>query len=192
MPDALEFPGVLGAVVPLMRGQRFAAFFGRSVVNEFVAFALGHALRRGCFFAGRRARLNPGFAAVVGALDDLSEPAAGLRGVDAVRCGRRSFHVVNLPTAEVRAADLPALAFAIGSQHEAALVRADQYSYLAHPQLLFFISLLRQRRGEDFADARKFLMPMTFARPKEAPPLDVWPPSVGMSNEVVPNRHSQE
>src|SRR5690242_14453178 len=136
MPDALEFPGVLGAVVPLMRGQRFAALFGRSVVNEFVAFALGHALRRGGFFAGRRAGLNPGLAAVIGALDDLAEPAAGLGGIDAVRGGRRPFHVVDLPASEVRAADLPALAFAIGGQHEAAFVRANQNSNLAHAVLL--------------------------------------------------------
>src|ERR1700730_668629 len=58
MPDPLELPGMLGAVVELMRGERLAGF-GRRVVNEFVALALGRAA--GCgLFAGRRSRLVPG------------------------------------------------------------------------------------------------------------------------------------
>ena len=65
MPDALEFPGVLGAVVPLVRA--------------------GHAL----ILNSLPDRL-PGLAAVVGALDDLAEPAAGLRGIEPVRDPRAS------------------------------------------------------------------------------------------------------
>src|SRR2546429_513914 len=42
MPHALELPGVLGAVVPLMRGERLARF-RRHVVDELVALALGEA-----------------------------------------------------------------------------------------------------------------------------------------------------
>ena len=75
----------------------------------------------------------PGFAAVVGALNDLAEPAAGLRGVDAVRIGGRSLQVINLPAGKVRSADVPLFALAVGGQNERALVRADQDSYFAHP-----------------------------------------------------------
>src|SRR5262249_4587419 len=77
MPDALEFPRVLGAVVPLVRRERLAGF-GRRVVDELVAFALGPALGRRGRLAGRRPGLVPGLSGVVGALDDLPEPAAGL------------------------------------------------------------------------------------------------------------------
>ena len=58
VPDALELPRVRRAVVPLVRA-------GHAVVGELVADRL------------------PGLAAVVGALDHLAEPAAGLRRVDA-------------------------------------------------------------------------------------------------------------
>ena len=55
----------------------------------------------------------PGFAAVVGALNDLAEPAAGLRGVDAIGIGGRSFEVIHLPAGKVRAADFPVFALAV-------------------------------------------------------------------------------
>ena len=74
MPDALELPGMRRAVVPLMRA-------GNAVVRELVADRL------------------PGLAAIVGALDHLAEPAAGLRGIQAVRIGRRALQVVDLPAA---------------------------------------------------------------------------------------------
>src|SRR5262249_10295075 len=93
MPDTLELPRALRPVVPLMRGQRLAGV-GRGIVNELVALAFGHALRR--FFHAAAWRL-PGFAAVAGALDDLPEPAARLRREDAVRIDRRSFEVIDLP-----------------------------------------------------------------------------------------------
>src|SRR5678815_4907291 len=68
VPDALEFPGMLGAVVPLVRRQWLA--FGRlSVVGEFIAFALGHAVGRRRGLAGFKAGLMPGFSTIVGALD---------------------------------------------------------------------------------------------------------------------------
>src|SRR5207245_11113263 len=63
MPHALELPGMLRAVVPLMRGERLAGF-GRRVVSELIAVALGRA-RWGGRFSGRRSGLMPGFAAVV-------------------------------------------------------------------------------------------------------------------------------
>ena len=78
----------------------------------------------------------PGLAAVVGALDQLPEPAAGLRGVDAVGIGGRALEVVDLPAGKVRAADVPLLALAVGGQDEGALARADQNSNRTHPLLL--------------------------------------------------------
>src|ERR1700738_2640358 len=83
MPDALELPGLLLAVVELMRGERLAGFFG-GVVGKLVAVAFGHCSRRRSGFAGRRAGLMPGLAAVIGALNDLPEPAASLRGVKTI------------------------------------------------------------------------------------------------------------
>ena len=74
MPDALELPGMRRAVVPLVRA-------GNAVVVELVADRL------------------PGLAAVVGALDQLAEPAAGLRRIESIRIDGRSLDVVNLPAA---------------------------------------------------------------------------------------------
>src|ERR1700741_3274473 len=45
MPYALEFPGMLRAVIPLVRGERLAVL-GGSVVHEFVALAGWHPVRR--------------------------------------------------------------------------------------------------------------------------------------------------
>ena len=101
MPDALELPGMLRAVVPLVRA-------GHAVVDELVADRL------------------PGLAAVVRALDHLPEPAAGLRRVDAVRVSGRAFEMIHLPARKVRAADLPFLALAVRGQDERALFGADQ------------------------------------------------------------------
>ena len=57
MPDALELPGMLRAVVQLVRGQRLAGLGGR-VVDELVALGLGQAaeraLHREAFRAGAR------------------------------------------------------------------------------------------------------------------------------------------
>ena len=135
VPDALELPGVLRAVVPLVRRERLAGF-RRRVVDELVALALGHAVRRRGRFAGRRPRLMPRLAAVVGALDDLPEPAARLRRVDPVGVDGRAFHVVNLPAPEEGAADVPLLALAVRRQDERALPRAHQDPYSAHRFLL--------------------------------------------------------
>jgi len=101
VPDALELPGVWGAVVPLVRA-------GDSVVGELVAHGL------------------PCLAAVVGALDDLTEPAVGLRGVDAVGVCGRALEVVHLPACEVRAVDLPIFTLAVGGDDECSLARAYQ------------------------------------------------------------------
>src|SRR5215469_16789302 len=110
MPHALEFPRMLRAIVELMRGERLACFRG-GVVDEFVALTLRHAARAGRF-SRRRARLMPRFAAVVRALDDLAEPPAGLRGIDAIRIGGRSFERIERPSRKVRTADVPLIALA--------------------------------------------------------------------------------
>src|SRR5208282_6859158 len=110
MPDTLEFPRMLRAVIPLVRADLAG-------VREFVAFAFGHAFRAFQFLWTAAGRV-PGLAAVIGTLDDLAEPAARLRGIDAVGVCGRAFDVINFPARKMRAADLPIPAFAIGSQDE--------------------------------------------------------------------------
>src|SRR6476646_2561704 len=123
MPDALELPGMLRAVVPLVSRQWFPRF-RRSIVNEHIAFALRHPVRRHQvlrFCAGRM----PPLAAVVGTLNDLSEPRACLRRVDPVGIYRRTFNVINFPTRKMRSADLPSFARAIRRKDERALSCSD-------------------------------------------------------------------
>src|SRR5262245_64155187 len=74
----------------------------------------------------------PRLAAVVGALDHLPEPAAGLRGVEMVGIGGRSLEVIDLPAAEVRTTHVPALALAVRRDDERALACPDENSYPAH------------------------------------------------------------
>src|SRR5512141_1929829 len=102
MPDALEFPRVRRSVVPLMGA-------GHSVVGELVANRF------------------PSFAAIVGALDELSKPAAGLGSVDSVGIGGRSFNVVDFPARKMRSCNFPVLSFPIGFENERAFACADQY-----------------------------------------------------------------
>src|SRR5205823_7212659 len=90
MPDALELPRMLFAIVKLMRGERSSGF-RRGIVDEFVALAFGRAAGTRGGLARRRARLDPSLAAVIGALNDLAEPSAGLRHVNAVGILGRSF-----------------------------------------------------------------------------------------------------
>src|SRR5437763_15132564 len=101
MPDPLELPRMLGAVVPLVRARD-------AVVNEFVTFTHRHTLRTCCRPSTRRV---PGFAAVVGTLNDLSEPCAGLRPVKPVLMNQRTCHVINLPARKTPAVNVPFFAF---------------------------------------------------------------------------------
>ena len=98
---------MLRAVVPLVRA-------GRALVVELVA--------------DRR----PSPAAIVRALDLLAKPAAGLRSVEAIGIDGRALQMVDLPAREVRAADFPLLAPAIGGEDEGALAGADEDSDAAH------------------------------------------------------------
>ena len=110
MPHALEFPRTLSSVIPLMRGERLAGF-GGGIVSELVA---GHFWRTwGRRFSGGRSRLVPGLAAVIRALNDLSEPAARLRGVDSIWISGRSLEVIHLPAGKMRAADIPFFTLAV-------------------------------------------------------------------------------
>src|SRR5262249_45682546 len=112
MPDALKLPRMLCPVVKLMRRERLARF-RRSILDELVALALGPALWRRSRLAGRRPRLVPGFASVIGTLDDLPKPTARLRRIDPVRIDGRGLHMVNLPAAKKRAFDVPFLTLGV-------------------------------------------------------------------------------
>ena len=95
------------------------------LVNELVALALRHSFGSRHQVLRLRAGRIPGFAAVVGALDDLSKPATRLRRVNPVRINRRPFHVINFPARKMRAADLPSSARAIRRKDERALSCSD-------------------------------------------------------------------
>src|SRR5208337_4313727 len=107
LPDPLKLKWKRGAVVPLMSS-------GFARVSELVADRL------------------PGFAAVIGALDNLPEPGGGLRRVDPVRIGGRPFKMKNFPAREMGSTDVPILARPIRRQDERALARANQQPHLAH------------------------------------------------------------
>src|ERR1035438_286169 len=107
MPDARELPRPESAVVPLV-GADFP------LVGELVAHRL------------------PRLAAIAGALDQLAEPAAGLRCVQPVRVDRRALHMVDFPAPKVGAGDIPLLALAVRCQHERALLSAHQNAYFTH------------------------------------------------------------
>src|SRR2546425_6059029 len=70
MPDTLELPGMWCAVVPLMRA-------GDAIVHELVP-------HRG-----------PCLAPIVGALDLLPEPAAGLRRIQSMWVSGRALEVID-------------------------------------------------------------------------------------------------
>src|SRR5438067_9994673 len=107
---------MLGAVVPLVRARD-------SDVNELVTFAHRHTLRSCCRSAARRV---PRFAAVIGTLNNLPEPRAGLRRVDPVLINRRTFYVIKLPARKMRAVNFPVFALVVRCQDERALPCANQ------------------------------------------------------------------
>src|SRR6266849_629986 len=125
MPHPREFPGMLRAVVPLMRRQRL-----RGVIGEFVAFALRRTGRRS--LSGGRSGLVPGLPAIVGTLNDLPEPSAGLRRVDAIGIGGRAFQVIHLPARKMGPADIPFFALAVLLQNKCTFARTYQDPHLAH------------------------------------------------------------
>src|SRR5208283_5987465 len=100
MPHALEFPRMLRPVVPLMRRKRFARFRG-GVVDKLVAFAFRHTIRGRRGFPRWCARLEPCLPAVIGSLNDLPKPCAGLRSVNSIAVRGRSLKVVHLAAGKV-------------------------------------------------------------------------------------------
>src|SRR5262249_21510665 len=131
MPHALELPRMLGAVIPLVRGQRGAV----RIVGKLVAVSLGHTLGS-CLLPLGCPRLMPRLSPVIGALNDLSEPPASLRHKNAVGINRGSLHVINLPSRKVRTADFPFITLTVGRKYECSFARAYQDSHLAHVVLL--------------------------------------------------------
>src|SRR3954471_2080127 len=124
MPDPFELPRMLSAVVPHV-GSRNA------VVDEFVALACRHSVRSFQFIRCAPGRL-PGFSSVIGSLNHLAKPPAGLRRINTVRIQRRTFQMIKLPARKVRPINFPILALAIGSEDECAFARPDEYSNSAH------------------------------------------------------------
>src|SRR4030095_701100 len=112
MPNTLELPGMLSAVIPLMRARD-------TIVNKFVALAFLHAVGTFQFLRAAPGRV-PLFSAVIRALNDLAEPPAGLRGINSIRIDRRTFYVINFPARKMRTADFPSFARAIRCQDERA------------------------------------------------------------------------
>ncbi len=108
MPDPGELPRMRRPVVPLVRARH-------AVVGKLVPYRL------------------PRGAAVVGTLDQLPEPARGLRRVQPVGVCRGTLDVVDLPARKQRTLHVPALASGVGGQHESALPGAYQYTHTAHP-----------------------------------------------------------
>src|SRR5260370_39841569 len=134
MPNSFELPGMLCAVVPLVGRKRLAGL-GGNVIDELIAFTLGHPLRRLGFF-GWRPRLIPGFAAVIRSLDDLPEPAAGLRGVESIGVDGRTLQMVHLPAREMGTTNSQPLTSAARCEDERPLLGTHQNPYSAHRFLL--------------------------------------------------------
>src|SRR5207248_664128 len=107
MPDALELPGVLRPVVPLVRA-------GNAVVRKLIADRL------------------PRLAPVVGALDQLPKPAAGLRRIQPVRFHGRTLEVVDFPAREMGPGNVPLLSLAVRCQDERTLARTNQNPHPTH------------------------------------------------------------
>src|ERR1044071_655588 len=123
MPNTLELPRMLGAVIPLMRARD-------TIVNKLIALTFGHAIRAFQFFRAASGRV-PRFSAIIRALNDLAKPPASLRCVNTVRIDWRTLYVINFPTRKMRPADLPSFARTVRCQDERTFSCADQDSDFA-------------------------------------------------------------
>src|SRR5215212_1940489 len=112
MPDTFELPWMRSAVIKLMRRERFTGFV-RRVVNKFIALPFRHSVGRSRRRAAGRSGLEPGLAAVIRALNNLTKPAARLRGVNAVRVHVRTLHMIDLPSGKMRTTNVPFFPFSI-------------------------------------------------------------------------------
>ena len=154
VPHALELPRMLRAVVPFVRA-------GVAFVHEFVALGLRAAVGAAQFLWSAAGRL-PGLAAVVGALDDLAEPAAGLRRVNAIRVHRRAFEMVDFPAREMRSGHVPLFAFAVRGENESSFFCANQHTYFAHKSPVFICLSGEGQLAMCAAAAFNFLMSIFF------------------------------
>src|SRR5829696_5340385 len=77
----------------------------------------------------------PRRAAVLGALDHLADPPAGLGSVDPVLIHRRALDVVDLPSGKVRPIDRPVRAPLVRSKTEGALAGPHQDTSSCHSPL---------------------------------------------------------
>src|SRR5947208_2722247 len=136
MPNALELPRMLCAVIPLMCP-------GDSVVDKLVTFTFLHAIVTFQFLWTSSGRA-PLFSAVIRALNDLAEPRAGLRCINSVWIDWRTFYVINFPARKMRTADFPSFARAIRRQDERSFSCTNQNSNFAH---VFLLSDLMIRRN---------------------------------------------
>src|SRR5262249_2115509 len=116
---------------------------GGSVINKLVAFTLGHPFRGRGRLAWWSTGLLPGLAAIARALDDLAEPSAGLRTIQAIRVSGRSLHMIYLPAGKQGSTDVPIFAFSFRRENERTLARSNEYSYFAHSSLLPDVSAFR-------------------------------------------------
>src|SRR4051812_2497864 len=107
MTYSLEFPWMRCPVIPLVSARD-------SVIHELVPDRL------------------PSLPGVVRTLDQLPVPPRRLLGMHPIRVRRRLLPVITLPAGEVRPAHLPLVTLGIGFEHESALPRAFQYTYLTH------------------------------------------------------------
>src|SRR6266511_3806601 len=128
MPNALELPRMLRAVIPLMCARD-------TVVNKLVALTFGHSVRTFQFLRAASGRV-PFFSTVIGTLNDLAEPTAGLRCVNAARIDQRTFHVINFPSRKMRTTDFPSFTRAICCQDERSFSCTNYNSNYAHVFLL--------------------------------------------------------
>ena len=112
MPDALELPRMLRAVVHMCEPT-----FPRRRTYCFHLWENLPGLSTLRIAAGR----IPGFAAVIRALDDLARTNrwSAMRKCDS---DQRAFEVMNLPTGEMRAADVPILRLASDVRTDAPFV----------------------------------------------------------------------
>src|SRR6266566_9041679 len=110
MPNTLELPRMLRAVVPLVCARH-------TIIDELVALGFRRAVVTFQFLRAAPGRV-PLFSAVIRALNDLAEPPAGLRCINSVRIDWRTFYVINFPARKMRTADFPSFARAIRRQDE--------------------------------------------------------------------------
>src|SRR5215216_4890462 len=101
MPDSFKFPRTLGAIVVLVGGQRLPGF-RRRVIDKLVALSRRSTVRHRGRFTRRGPRLLPGLATVIGTLNHLPEPSAGLGRIESVRLNGRAFEMVRFPACEMR------------------------------------------------------------------------------------------